>query len=226
MPQSAHRQCSLTPIIVLLGGPGSGKGTHGQALATALGYKHLSSGEHFREHIRRKTPLGLRAGEYIEKGQLAPDKLATELVTVMLADNPSASGIVLDGYPRSLAQAETLDAIAPGLDCSVNRTLYLTVSDDEIVRRLSGRLTCRQCGSTCHETLKPPAQPGVCDACGGELFSRTDDEPATIRERVAVFHNSIGSLLEFYRTTGRLEEIPAEGQVHDVSARVIAKSKS
>jgi adenylate kinase len=211
---------------VLLGGPGSGKGTHGQALAEALGYQHLSSGEHFRDHIRRETPLGRRAKEPIDNGRLVSDEVASELVRAMLGECPDTSGFVLDGYPRSLAQAKALDGIVSVFGCEVTQTLYLAISDDEIVRRLSGRLTCRTCGRTCHETSKPPARPGVCDACGGELFRRADDEPATIRQRVAVFHQMIGPLLDFYRETGRLVEIAAEGPVHEVSARVIAKSRS
>lgn len=211
---------------MLLGGQGSGKGTHGQALAAVLGYQHLSSGDHFRDHIRRTTPLGRRAQESIESGQLVPDEVARELARAMLGGCSDASGFVLDGYPRSLAQAEALETIVSALGCEVTQTLHLAISDDEIVRRLSGRLTCRPCGRTCHETSKPPARAGGGDACGGELFRRTDDEPATIRQRVAVFRRMIDPLLDFYRATGRLVEIAAEGPVHEVSARVIAKARN
>lgn len=151
------------PVIVLLGGPGSGKGTHGQTLARALGFQHLSSGEHFRDHIRRATPLGLRAQDKIEAGQLVPDEMAVELVREMIGSSPEARGFVLDGYPRSLAQAEALQVLASELGIVIAKTVFLQVSDEEIVRRLSGRLTCRACGATCHETFKPPALPGVCD---------------------------------------------------------------
>jgi adenylate kinase len=226
MPQPTAQQTHSRPIVVLLGGPGSGKGTHGQALAEALGYQHLSSGEHFRDHIRRATELGRRAREPIENGRLVPDDVASELVRTMLGECPDASGFVLDGYPRSRVQAEALEGIAPALGCAVAQTLYLAISADEIVRRLSGRLTCRACGRTCHETSKPPARPGRCDACGGELFRRTDDEPATIRQRLAEFHRTIGPLLDFYRETGRLREVAAEGPVQEVSARVIAQAQS
>jgi adenylate kinase len=211
---------------VLLGGPGSGKGTHGQALAAALGFQHLSSGEHFREHIRRATPFGRLAQEFIECGQLVPDEVAGELVRAILGRWPGASGFILDGYPRSLTQAEALESIVSALGCVVTQTLYLAISDDEIVRRLSGRLTCRGCGQTCHESSKPPGRPGVCDLCGGELFRRADDNPATIRQRIATFHRTIGPLLEFYRATGRLVEIAAEGPVLEVSALVIAMAKN
>jgi adenylate kinase len=221
----ANQQLQPRPVIVLAGGPGSGKGTHGQALASALGIQHLSSGAHFRDHISRATPLGLRAKAGIEKGQLVPDDVTAELVLAMLSGCPDASGFVLDGYPRSLVQAETLEQIVQAQGCAVTRTLYLVISDDEMVRRLSGRLTCRTCGWTCHETSQPPIQPGVCDACGGVLFRRADDEPATIRQRVAVFHRTIEPLLDFYRRSGRLVEVAGEGPSKEVSARVIAKLK-
>jgi adenylate kinase len=216
--------CASRTVIVLLGGPGSGKGTHGQALAEALGFQHLSSGAHFRDHIRQKTPLGRRAMEPIAKGQLVPDEVTLELVRTMFGGSPDATGFVLDGYPRSLAQAEALEGLVPALGCVVRQTLYLAVSDDEIVRRLSGRLTCRSCGKTGHESSRPPDRSRVCELCGGELFRREDDQPAIIRQRVALFHRTIGPLLDFYRATDRLVEIAAEGPVPEVSARVIAQA--
>lgn len=225
MPQAAKEQSPSTQVLVLLGGPGSGKGTHGRALAEALGFQHLSSGEHFRDHIRRGTPLGRRAGELIARGQLVPDELAIELVRARLGGSSAARGFVLDGYPRSLVQAEALEKVAPALGCVVTQALYLVISDEEIMRRLSGRLTCRACGRTCHETSRPPARPGMCDACGGELFRRADDEPATIRQRIAVFHRMIDPILDCYRAVGRLTELAAEGPVQEVSARVIATAK-
>lgn len=225
MPPDSQQPSHSRPVVVLLGGPGSGKGTHGRALADALGYRHLSSGEHFREHISRGTPLGILAREPIENGQFVPDGVAGELVRAMIGGSPDARGFVLDGYPRSRVQAEALEGIAATFGCEVAQTLYLDVSDDEMVRRLSGRLTCRACGRTCHETSKPPAQSAVCDVCGGELFRRADDEPATIRQRVAVFHRMNGPLLDFYRESGRLVKVAAEGPVQEVSARVLAKTR-
>ena len=210
------------PVIILLGGPGSGKGTHGQTLASALGFPHLSSGEHFRDHIRRGTPLGLRARERIDAGQLVPDEMAVELVRGMLGSSPHARGFVLDGYPRSLGQAEALQVLAPELGIVIAKTVFLQVSDQEIVRRLSGRLTCRACGATCHEDFKPPASPGVCDSCGGALFRREDDEPTTIRNRIAQFHEMTAPVVDFYRAAGLLTEVAAEGTTNEVGARVVA----
>ena len=221
MPQGVPHQGPSLAVIVLLGGPGSGKGTHGRALAEALGYQHLSSGEHLRDHVRRATPLGRRAGEAVASGHLLPDEVAIELVRAMLSGSSDSRGVVMDGYPRSLPQAEALETIAAALDYSVTRALYLQISDDEMLRRLLGRLTCRACGQTCNETSQPPTTPGVCDVCGGELFRRVDDEPGTILERIAVFHRMIAPILKFYRESGRLADVAAEGPVSAVSARVI-----
>ncbi len=209
------------PIIVLLGGPGSGKGTHGKALAQALNLEHLSSGEHFRDHIRRATPLGLRARSNVEAGEFVPDEMAVELLREMLSSNVNANGFVLDGYPRSLEQAEALQALASEVGIVIAKTILLQISDDEIVRRLSGRLTCRNCGATCHLVFKPPVIRGICDICGGPLFQRADDEPATIRHRIALFHERTGPVAEFYNRIGILTEIPAEGSPREVGILVV-----
>ncbi len=218
---SPDSESEARPVIVLLGGPGSGKGTHGQTLARTLRFQHLSSGGHFRDHIRRATTLGLRSRDSIEAGQLVPDEIAVELVREMFSSSPEARGFVLDGYPRSLAQAEALQDLAPGLGIIITRTVLLQVSADELVRRLSGRLTCRACGATSHESLKPPAVPGVCDACGGALFRRTDDEPDTIRNRITLFHEMTGPIVDFYRSSGILTEVAAEGPADVVGDRVV-----
>jgi adenylate kinase len=217
---SPHRQSRA--VVVLLGGPGSGKGTHGLALAKALGYRHLSSGEHLREQIRQATPLGRRAQEAIQGGRLVSDEVVLELVRAMLSDDSEARGFVMDGYPRTEAQAAALETLVSEVDCVVTHTLYLAISDAEMMRRLSGRLTCRNCARTWPETPTRSLPSGRCDACGGELYRRADDEPTTIQRRIEVFRRMIEPLLHFYRTSGRLVEVAAEGSVQDVSARVIA----
>jgi adenylate kinase len=209
----------------LLGGPGSGKGTHGQALADAQEYRHLSTGEHLREQIRRGTPLGRRAQEAIQGGRLVSDDVVLELVRGMLSEDAGARGFVMDGYPRTQAQAVALETLVSELGCVVTQALSLTISDAEMMRRLSGRLTCRSCGRTWQETPKGPVLGGRCDACGGELFRRADDEPTTIQRRIEVFHRMIEPLLQFYRASGRLTEVAAEGSVQEVSARVIAAAR-
>lgn len=210
------------PVVVLLGGPGSGKGTHGRTLARSLDFTHLSSGEHFRDHIRRATPFGLRVRDTIEAGRLVPDEMAAGLVREMVGSSPEAEGFVLDGYPRSLAQAEALHLMAPKFGIFIAKTIFLQIPDDEIMRRLSGRLTCRSCGDTCHEILKPPANPGICDTCGGALYRRADDEPATIRSRITLFHEMTGPVVDFYHTKGILTKVAADGPANEVGARVVA----
>lgn len=225
MPQSTPLRRQPRTVVVLLGGPGSGKGTHGQALATALGYHHRSSGEHLREQIRRETPLGRRAQEAIQGGRLVSDDVVLKLVRTMLSEGSEARGFVMDGYPRSQAQAMALETLVSEVDGVVAQALYLAISDAEMMRRLSGRLTCRKCGRTCQETANGPIPGGRCDACGGELFRRADDQPTTIQGRIDVFHQMIEPLLQFYRDSSRLTEVPAEGLVQEVSARVIAAAR-
>jgi adenylate kinase len=225
MPQSTPLRSQPRTVVVLLGGPGSGKGTHGLALAAALGYRHLSSGEHLRDHIRRETPLGRRAQEAIQGGRLVSNDVVLELVRTMLSEGSEAAGFVMDGYPRTEAQAVALETLVSAVDCVVAQTLYLAISDAEMMRRLSGRLTCRKCGRTCQETANGPVPGGSCDACGDELFRRADDEPTTIQRRIQVFHGMIEPLLQFYRASGRLTEVAAEGSVQEVSARVVAAAR-
>ncbi len=225
MPPSTSPRRQPRAVVVLLGGPGSGKGTHGQALADALDYHHLSSGGHLREQIRRGTPLGRRAQEAIQGGRLVSDEVVLGLVRAMLGEGAGARGFVMDGYPRSQAQAMSLETLVSEVDCIVTQTLFLVISDAEMMRRLSGRLTCRSCGRTWQETPKGPVLSGRCDACGGELFRRADDEPTTIQRRIDVFHRMIEPLLQFYRASGRLTEVAAEGSVQEVSDRVIAAAR-
>jgi len=220
-PQANPRALGAKPVIVLLGGPGSGKGTHGKTLARALNFEHLSSGEHFRDHIRRGTSLGIRTRSAVELGEFVPDETAMELLREMLSSYPKAHGFVLDGYPRSLAQAEALQALAPDLGTVITRAVLLQISDDEIMRRLSGRLTCRNCGATCHEILKPSSVRGICDMCGGALFRRADDEPATIRHRISLFHERTAPVVNFYNSMGLLTEVAADGSPSQVGVRVV-----
>jgi len=220
MHPSEKPETIFPPCIVLLGGPGSGKGTHGQAVADALGIQHLSSGEHFREQIQKETPLGLQAKALIEKGRLAPDTLANALIRDLLTRQGLGNGWVLDGYPRSLPQAEALTVLLGELGLGVSFALYLRLDDEEIKQRLSGRLTCRACGQTFHELFNKPKEADRCDNCGGDLFRRNDDEPATIRNRIEIFHEMIGPLLDYYKKSGLLSEVDVSGPVDVVRQRV------
>jgi adenylate kinase len=214
-------------FFVLLGGPGSGKGTHGQALAQHLGLQHLSTGAHFRDHIARRTPLGHLAQKKIDQGKLLPDDVANDLMRDLLQEAPDAAGFVLDGYPRSLPQAHALKKMLAERNLSVTAAIYLEVSDQSIIERLSGRLTCRQCGQTYHEKFHPPAETGTCDSCHSQsLYRREDDEPVTIQKRLDVFHQMIQPLLDFYRDENLLISVQAEGERSKVTDRVIASVQS
>ena len=214
-----------SPLLVLLGGPGSGKGTHGQTLSDTFHLRHLSTGAHFRRQMAERTPLGIIAQDYIDRGQLVPDEIATQFLIELLNELPAGEGFILDGYPRSLQQAHDLKKILQEKGAALSGALYLRISDEEIVRRLSGRLTCQDCEKTFHEIFNPPSVPGVCPACGGKLYRRDDDEPSTIRKRILVFHAGVEPLLEFYRTEKLLREIDAEGPSDQVRQIVIAAAQ-
>lgn len=212
--------------LVVLGGPGSGKGTQGQIISSLLGLKHLSTGEYFRDHIQRGTELGVLAQSYIGRGMLVPDDVATRLLKDILQDLPPDEGFILDGYPRSLQQARDLSGLLQEQGQSLDAVFYLKVSDDEIVRRLSGRLVCRSCQKSFHILFQPPVRKNVCDHCGGPLFRRDDDNPGTIRQRIRVFHEMTEPLIAFYRETGLLREIDAEGLPAEVKGKVESAARS
>lgn len=211
--------------FVLLGGPGSGKGTHGLALAHHLQIPHLSTGAHFRDHIQRHTELGGLAQAYLNQGQLVPDALSIRLLHDLLESQPRQSGFVLDGYPRSLAQAQALHELLAAQGNGLTGVLFLQVSDEAIVERLSGRLTCFTCQQSFHTRFNPPPVAGECPTCHTPLTHRADDVPEVIRERLRVFHQQVGPILDYYRAANLLCTVPAEGTVSEVSHRVMAAAQ-
>jgi adenylate kinase len=212
--------------LVVVGGPGSGKGTQGQTLATLLQLTHLSTGALFRDHIRRQTELGILAEKYISQGNLVPDQIATQLLRDTLGQLPAPAGFILDGYPRSLTQANDLQSMLEKQQQQLNAVLYLQVSDAEIIRRLSGRLVCSSCQQSFHREFAKPRQEGLCDHCGGELYQRSDDKADTIRERIRVFHEMTEPILSFYQEQQLLLEIKAEGTPLEVKQKVEAIAKT
>jgi adenylate kinase len=209
-----------------LGCPGSGKGTHGQVIADTLRLKHISTGDYFRSEIASHTPLGVLAATYINRGQLVPDTVATQLLAQILSRLEPQQGFILDGYPRSRPQADDLRQLLAQQHRALTAVFYLKVSDEEIMRRLSGRLTCRLCQKTFHQIFDPPLQPNICPACGGELYQRDDDKPKTIEKRLQVFHALTEPLITFYREQGVLHEIDAEGRMDVVRALVKAAAQT
>jgi adenylate kinase len=207
--------------IVLVGPPGAGKGTQAQFIASHLSIPKISTGDIFRANVSQATPLGMEAKKYMDAGELVPDEVTIAMVKDRLADDDAQDGFLLDGFPRNVRQAEMLDEMLDGLAASLAVVLELVVDDDEVVRRLSGRRTCRSCAHVWHQDFDPPSKPGVCDDCGGDLFQRDDDREETIRHRLEVYAEQTAPLVGFYADKGVLVGIDATGPVDDVTDRAI-----
>ncbi|MDD5262050.1 MAG: adenylate kinase [Methylacidiphilales bacterium] len=210
----------MKPNLLLIGGPGAGKGTQSERLSQWLGVPHLSTGEIFRQQIALGTALGKEAAIYIDRGRLVPDNLADLVAEERLALPDAQDGYVLDGYPRSLPQALELARALKQRGHKLDAAIYLDVPDEDIMTRLSGRLTCRSCGKTCHALFYPPRQAGICDACGGELYQRNDDNPASISARLRIFHGITGPMLDYYRGKGLLISVDATTGMEKVSEQI------
>ena len=208
--------------LVLVGPPGAGKGTQAQFLSSHLSIPKISTGDIFRDNVSHGTALGRRAQAYMERGDLVPDEITIAMVTDRLADDDDAgSGFLLDGFPRNVPQAETLKKLLSAWDTRLDVVLELVVDDDEVVRRLSGRRTCRRCGRVWHATFDPPSRPDICDDCGGELFQRDDDREETIRHRIEVYQQQTSPLISFYADEGILLGIDATGPVDEITDRAL-----
>ncbi|HEX9924017.1 MAG TPA: adenylate kinase [Anaerolineae bacterium] len=212
--------------LVLLGGPGSGKGTQAEQLTKHLNLPHIATGDLFRENLKQETDLGKLAKAYMNRGELVPDDVTESMVQERLSRPDTADGFILDGFPRTLPQAEALTEMLTEMQRRLAGVLYINVSDDEIVRRLSGRLICRNCQTPYHLEFKPPAQPGMCDVCGGELYQRDDDNPETVRARLKTFHGQTAPLVDYYQAAGLLIEIDGEGDVAGVTERTMTAAQS
>lgn len=206
--------------VIFLGPPGAGKGTQAQALASEWGVPHVATGDMLREAVAAKTPLGLEAKRHMDSGGLVPDEVVIGLVGERLAQPDAKAGVVLDGFPRTVAQAEALDALFARKGLSLDRVVYFNVSRDELLRRLTGRRVCRACGRTYHLVSAPPKAADKCDACGGELYQRVDDSEATVATRLDVYQKQTSPLLEYYRGRNLLAEVAGEGPVAGVAEAI------
>ena len=179
--------------LILLGAPGAGKGTQSAEIAKVLHIPEISTGNIIREALRQETELGLKAKSYMDSGALVPDEVVIAIIQERLAQEDCKNGFILDGFPRTIAQAEALSAMGIGIDCVIS----LEIEDAVIEKRMSGRRVCQSCGTPFHVTANPPKQEGICDRCGGKLVTRDDDKPETVRERLAVYHEKTAPLVAF-----------------------------
>ena len=210
---------------VLVGPPGAGKGTQAQILASELSIPKVSTGDIFRANVSGGTELGRTAKSYMDRGDLVPDEVTNEMVRERLAEPDAREGFLLDGFPRNVPQAETLDSMLKEMGAALDAVLELKVDEEEVVKRLSGRRSCRECGRVYHLDYDPPKADGVCDACGGGLYQRDDDREEVIRHRLEVYREQTEPLVAYYRDKGVLVAIEAAGAVEDVTARAVAALK-
>jgi adenylate kinase len=205
--------------LVLVGPPGAGKGTQAEFIASHLSVPKISTGDIFRANVQQGTPLGVEAKRYMDAGQLVPDEVTVNMVRDRLAEPDAADGFLLDGFPRTVPQASALDKLLADLGVALDVVLELIVDDDEVIRRLSGRRTCRGCGKIWHIVFDAPTHEGICDRCGAELYQRDDDKADTVAERLRVYARDTSPLVTFYGAQCKLVGIDATGPVEDVTER-------
>lgn len=208
--------------IVLLGPPGAGKGTQAEILSKELGLAHVSSGDIFRENIKNQTELGQKVKDILDRGDLVPDDMTIDMIRERLSRPDCEQGAVLDGFPRTPAQAEALEEMLADFDGQVDIVPYIQVDEAVLVNRLSGRWTCRAEGHIFHETFNPPKEPGVCDFDGSELYQREDDKRETVVKRISVYMDQTAPLIEYYRAKGKLVEIDGQQEISKVTADLLA----
>lgn len=203
-------------ILVLLGPPGAGKGTQAERLQETFNLVHVASGDLFRENLREQTELGKLAQKYMDRGELVPDDVTIGMVRARLERPDSLKGIILDGFPRTIPQAQGLNEMLDDMGRKLDAVLHIAVPDEELIRRLSGRWICEECQTPYHALSNPPQVEGKCDMCGGRLYQRDDDKPETVRARLNVYHKQTSPLIEFYRETGHLREVNGAGGIDAV----------
>ncbi len=207
--------------IILLGPPGAGKGTQAKLLIERLWIPQISTGDMLRTAVKDGTPLGRQAGAYMDRGALVPDEVIIGLVRERLQAPDCARGYILDGFPRTLVQAEALEKTLGELRLNLDHVLCLDVPSEDLVARIAGRRTCRQCGAMSHVRFSPTKRDGVCDVCGGETYQRDDDREETVRRRLAVYAEQTAPLVRFYEGRGLLRRIAGTGEIGEIFARMV-----
>ena len=207
--------------LILLGPPGAGKGTQAAKIVEKYGVPHISTGDIFRENIKNGTPLGKKAQEYMNKGELVPDSLVIEIATDRLTKDDCKDGFLLDGFPRTVEQAEALDEFLAGLGRKVDHVLDIDVAAQILMTRLTGRRVCKGCGATYHVTNIPPKVEGVCDSCGGELYQRDDDTAETVSNRIEVYNSQTKPLIDYYEKVGNIAHLDGSIDPDDLLAEIV-----
>ena len=208
--------------IIMLGAPGAGKGTQAKMIADKYGVPHVSTGDIFRANIKNGTELGMEAKKYMDQGLLVPDELTVKILLDRVAQEDCRNGYVLDGFPRTIPQAEVLDKALSDLGDKIDYAIDVDVPDSHIVSRMSGRRACLNCGATYHVVAIPPKQEGICDACGKELVLRDDDKPETVQKRLDVYHEQTQPLIDYYNKQGILQTVDGTQPMEDVFANIVS----
>jgi adenylate kinase len=212
--------------IILLGPPGAGKGTQAKILAERLNVPHVSTGDLLRENVKNHTALGQEAKDFMDRGLLVPDELVAKMLMERFNQADIRSGCILDGYPRNVHQAETLDEMLRIKDMNIDMVVYLDASEPVILQRLTGRLVCRNCGANFHIHNMPPKKISICDLCGGELYQRTDDKEETVRKRLEVYKKEVASLIKYYEKGAKLHRLSADEDARLVLDKILELGKA
>lgn len=207
--------------IIMLGAPGAGKGTQAKKIAAKYGIPHISTGDIFRANIKNGTELGKKAKTYMDQGLLVPDELVVDLVVDRVNQDDCTNGYVLDGFPRTIPQAEALTEALEKMGQKVDFAIDVNVPDENIVKRMGGRRACVTCGATYHMVYAPTKKEGICDTCGGELILRDDDKPETVLKRLGVYHEQTQPLIDYYTEAGILKEVDGTIDINDVFAEIV-----
>ena len=206
--------------IIMLGAPGAGKGTQAKLISEQYNIPHISTGDIFRENIKNGTELGKKAKEYMDKGLLVPDELTCDLVVDRISKDDAANGYILDGFPRTIAQANVLTEALAKRGEAIDYAIDIDVADDFIIKRMSGRRACLTCGATYHIEFAPPKKEGICDSCGKELVLRDDDKPETVKKRLEVYHSQTQPLIDYYSKAGVLHKFDGTAKIEDIFASI------
>lgn len=206
--------------FVFLGAPGAGKGTQASLIADKFGIAHISTGDIFRENIKNETELGLKVKSLMDEGKLCPDDLTVELVKDRISQEDCKKGFILDGFPRTIAQAEVFETVLNNANEKLDAVIDIDIPDQAVIDRMSGRRLCKECGESYHVMFNPTKEDGICDKCSGELYIRKDDEEATVLNRLVEYHKNTEPLIDFYNDRGLLKKVDGSVDIDDVTANI------